>query len=152
MIDSYKDLLSMIDSHENILKSCKDSLTQIQAFLLMQGAPEGYKKATSYLDADCIHGGRKELHPDMIQKLVDEVRRTENMIFLEENILENLYKTKKAILDKLKGLTGIDYQVAYLKEVESYNLIQISSKLEKSYDYIKEISSRIKKKREKGNL
>lgn len=149
MVDSYKDLLNMIDSHENILKSCKDSLAQIQSFLVSQGAPQGYKEGTSYVDADCIHGSRKELHPDMLQKLIDEAQRTENMIFLEENILENLYKTKENVMNKLKGLTGIDYKVAYLREVEGYNLIQIASKLEKSYDYIKEISSRIKKRREK---
>lgn len=150
MIDSYKDLLSMIDSHENILKSCRDSLAQIKEFLLNQGAPQGYKEATSYVDADCIRGSRKELHPDMFQKLIDEAQRIENMIFLEENILDGLYKTRKAVLGKLKGLTGIDYQVAYLREVEGCNLIQIASKLEKSYDYIKEISSRIKKRREKS--
>lgn len=149
MVDSYKDLLLMIDSHKNILNTCKENLKQIKEFLIKQGAPQGYKESTSYLDADCIHGGKKELHPDMIMKIVDEARQTENMIFLEENILENLYKTKKNVLDKLKGLDGIDYKVAYLKEVEGYNLTQIASKLEKSYDYIAEISSRIKKKRKK---
>ncbi|WP_039245745.1 hypothetical protein [Clostridium novyi] len=145
-MDSYKNLLNLIESHESTLKVCKKNLLIIEKFLINHAAPETYKKFTSYLDADCIHGGRRELHPDVLQNIINESEKIKQTILLEEKILNNLYRTKSNVKNKLKNLNGIEYNVAYLKEVEGYNLIQIASKLGKSYDYIKEISSRIKKK------
>ncbi|EHN17044.1 hypothetical protein [Clostridium sporogenes] len=147
-MNSYKDLMKLIEIHEEILDSYKESLSKINGFLLYSGAPEGYKKGTSYVDADCIHGGKKFLHPDMMENLAYGTEEIKNMISKEEDILKGLYITRKNIKHKLNGLTGIEHKVAYLKEVEGYNLIQVACKLGKSYDYIKEISSKIKKYRE----
>lgn len=147
MMNSYEDLIKLIEIHEEILSTYKKSLNKTKEFLLYSGAPEGYKKSTSYVDADCRHASRKFLHPDMIEDLIYGTDEIKSMIIKEEDILKGLYKTRENIKYKLNGLTGIQYKVAYLKEIEGYNLIQIAYKLGKSYDYIKEISSKIKKHR-----
>ncbi|KLU74260.1 MULTISPECIES: hypothetical protein [Clostridium] len=146
-MDSYKNLLNLIESHESTLGVCKENLLAIEKFLVSHSAPKMYSECTSYLDADCIHGSRKEMHADVLQNIIEESERIKQTILLEEHLLRSLYSAKENVKNKLKNLKGIEYNVAYLKEVEGYNLIQIASKLEKSYDYIKEISSRIKKKR-----
>lgn len=149
MTNSYKDLLNLIEIHTNIKESYEESLDKILLFLKYSGCPDIYKTRTSFVDADSIHGSRKELRPDILQNMLNEINRTKQLIEHEDKILKSLCNTKLSVKNKLKGLQGIDYQVAYLKEVEGYNLIQISSKLNKSYDYIREISSRIKKSKEK---
>lgn len=142
---NYKDLLELIGVNENILNNCKRSYREIEMFLLGQGMPAGYPEGTSYLDADTIKGGRKELHSDVLQQLVDEMRKLESMIFLQDSILDNLYAAKKNYLEKLKGLTGIDYKLVYKRDLEKKSLQQIADELGYSLDRVKQLSARNKR-------
>ena len=142
MKETYKNLLELIEINENIKYNCESNLRLIERFILKQG-PKGYGSGTSYVDADCIHGGIAEMHEEDYKKLLDESEKLEHMIFLQEEILKGLYETKKGIDEKLNDLTGIDYDVAYLKLVEGKTLHEIASELHISEIYAKKISAKI---------
>src|SRR5690625_1109389 len=57
--------------------------------------------------------------------------------------------TREQIENNIRGLEGIRYQVAYLRDIENMPLLSIATKLGYSYDHIKRISSQIKKVRPK---
>lgn len=142
MKETYKNLLELIEINEEIKHNCESNLRLIEKFLLKQG-PKGYSSGTSYLDADCVHGSKKEMGLEDIKKLMEESERLESMIYLQNGILEGYYKIKKMVDEKLKNLKGLDYEVAYLKLVEGYTLHEIASKLHISEIYAKKISARI---------
>ncbi|WP_061317549.1 hypothetical protein [Clostridium botulinum] len=142
MKETYKNLLELIKINENIKHNCKSNLRLIERFLLKQG-PKGFPSGTSYLDADCIHGSKGEMHVEDYGRLMSECEKLKNMIFLQDNILKRLYETKKNIDEKLKDLKGIKYDVAYLKLVEGYSIQAIASKLNISESYAMKISAKI---------
>lgn len=143
-IGSYKDLLELIEINENILERCRINIKALCTHQIVEGAPAGYPGETSYVDADCIHGhgNKKEMNLDVWKKLIDEISKLESMIYLQEEMLKGLYETKEKIDNKLKGLEGLEYKVAYLKYVEGLNLQQIASKLGYSYQYIREVNAK----------
>lgn len=63
----------------------------------------------------------------------------------------NRLAAKKLIRQKIEGnirdFQGIEYQVAYMRDVEGLPLYKIADKLGYSYDWIRKISSRIKAQR-----
>ncbi|EKS4344831.1 DNA-binding response regulator [Clostridium botulinum] len=142
MKETYKNLLELIKINENIKHNCESNLRLIERFLLKQG-PKGFPSGTSYLDADCIHGSKGEMHVEDYGKLMNECEKLKNMIFLQDNILEGLYETKNSIDEKLKNLEGIKYDVAYLKLVEGYSIHAIANKLNISESYAMKISAKI---------
>jgi len=142
MKETYNNLLELIDINENIKYNCESNIRLIEKFLLKQG-PKSYSSSTSYLDADCIHGSRKEMDTEDYGKLIDELGKLRHMILLQNSILDGLYKTKKNIDTKLKKLKGIEHDVAYLKLVEGYSIHAIASKLHISESYAMKISAKI---------
>jgi DNA-directed RNA polymerase specialized sigma subunit len=142
-MQSYKDLLELININENILSNCKENKRMIEMFLLKQGRPAGYREATSYLDADCIRGSRAELHAEDYQKLIEEMEQLDNMIYLQEEILKNLYKTKDEIDHKLINLQGLEYKVYYMKTVKGMTLREIAATLQYSEEHIRRIHSKV---------
>lgn len=142
MKETYNNLLELIDINESIKYNCESNLRLIEKFLLKQG-PKGVPNGTSYLDADCIHSSRPEMHLEDYAKLIDESEKLRNMILLQENILKGLYTTKKNIDTKLKKLKGIEHDVAYLKLVEGETVHEIASKLHISESHAKKISAKI---------
>lgn len=142
MKETYKNLLELIEITENIKFNCESNLRLIERFILKQG-PKGYSSCTSYVDADCIHGSKSELHAEDYEKLIDESEKLKHMINIQDSILKGLYQTKDKIDKKLKGLEGIEYEVAYLKLVEGKTLHAIASELNISEIYAKKISAKI---------
>ncbi|APH23432.1 hypothetical protein RSJ22_17720 [Clostridium botulinum] len=142
MKETYKNLLELIKINENIKHNCENNLKLIEKFLLKQG-PKGFPSGTSYLDADCIHGSKGEMHVEDYGRLMSECEKLKNMIFLQDNILKGLYETKKNIDEKLKNLEGIEYKVAYLKLVKGYTINDIAKELHISEVYAKKISAKI---------
>ncbi|UFH65574.1 DNA-binding response regulator [Clostridium cadaveris] len=138
-----KEISELIDLNTNILRGCRESKIKIECFLLMSGCPDGYSEGTSYLDADCIHGTRKEYHVDDYQRLVEELSRLDSMIILQEDILNNLNNIRNTLVERVKGLKGLEYKVGIKYYLEGKSLKEIADELGYSYDYIKEINSRI---------
>lgn len=145
VINNYKELNDLIKMNQNILDQCKENLLKINKHLIKNNCPSGYSSGTSYVDADCIHGSREELHPDMLQNLIDEGERYRSMIFLQEEILNGLKETKNKTDNILKNLKGIEYRITYLQYVEGYSYQQIASELGYTYQYIRLICAKINK-------
>jgi hypothetical protein len=59
--------------------------------------------------------------------------------------LEQMENARIRIKDLLSQFKGIEHKVAYKRYVEGKNLKEIAAELDYSYDYIREIMSRIKK-------
>lgn len=139
---SYKDLLDLIDINEKLLKTYQYNRKLLYAFHIKREGPAGYPSGTSFIDADTIHGGKKEMHPEDWDKILEEIGRLDLLIDIQEKTLKGYKETKEKIDDKLKGLEGIPYKIAYLKLVEGLNLQEIASKLGYSYQYIREIHAK----------
>ncbi|WP_110930663.1 hypothetical protein [Paenibacillus bouchesdurhonensis] len=54
---------------------------------------------------------------------------------------------RQKIEDSIRDFQGIEYQVAYMRDVEGLPLYKIADKLGYSYDWIRKVSSRIKAQR-----
>lgn len=147
--ETFKDLIEMIETHEQILFNCKQNLSKIELFLLQDdGAPKGLKHKTSYTDYDTIHGDRTCISAEMLNKLMSAMEDLKDMIFLEEEIIKSLIESKQAILDKLKDLEGLEYKVAYKKYAERKPVKAIWSELQNegsnySFSYIEKISAKV---------
>lgn len=61
------------------------------------------------------------------------------MIYLQQEKLKRLLNTKENTDNKLKGIEGLEHNIAYLKYVEGNNLQQITSRLGYSYQYIRRV-------------
>lgn len=138
-----KEISELIDLNINILNGCRESKIKIECFLLMSSCPDGYSEGISYLDADCIHGSRKEYHVDDYQRLMEEMSRLDSMIILQEDILNNLNNIRNTLVERVKGLKGLEYKVGIKYYLEGKSLKEIADDLGYSYDYMKEINSRI---------
>ncbi|WHX50539.1 hypothetical protein QNH46_07795 [Paenibacillus woosongensis] len=60
------------------------------------------------------------------------------------NRLEAKKLIRKKIEANIRGFQGIEYQVAYMRDIERKPLYKIADELGYSYDWIKKISSRIR--------
>lgn len=54
---------------------------------------------------------------------------------------------RQKIEDNIRDFQGVEYQVAYMRDVEGLPLYKIADKLGYSYDWIRKVSSRIKAQR-----
>lgn len=66
-----------------------------------------------------------------------------NKTAIVQSILDDKKETQKEIFEKLNKLEGLEYKIAYKRFIEGKRLYEIADELDYSYDYIKEISSRI---------
>ena len=98
------------------LEKNKDLLKKTEQFYIDRNAPQGYKSGTSYLDADCIHGSKKEYG---VAEMVIEMRRIQHMIELDTNNLEYLVK-KEELPKKLEEFPQREDKIKYLREVMEY--------------------------------
>ncbi len=66
-----------------------------------------------------------------------------NKTAIVQSILDDKIQTKKEMKEKLKQLEGLEYKITYKRYIKGKTLYEIADELGYSYDYIKEISSRI---------
>lgn len=133
--------MQLVQEIEERIKRNKEAKIMLQKEFLEGCAPQGYKKGTSYLDADTIHGSRKEYNLfDMIERL----RLLDHMIYIDEIILGN-YNQKERIQNKLHELKNIEDKVTYLRMVEGKTQEETAEILNYSTRGIQEIEKRMKK-------
>ncbi|HLN89024.1 MAG TPA: hypothetical protein VK253_03060 [Candidatus Binatia bacterium] len=83
--------------------------------------------------------------PMSLDKILERLNKIDDSIAM---VLEVL-KAKKDALTKieimLEKLEGLEYRVAYMRDIKKMRLFDIAKELGYSHDWIKRISSRIKK-------
>lgn len=99
------------------LEKYKKDKDYILENVIKASAPSGYKESTSYLDADCIRGSRKEVD---LAKTYEAIRLLENLIYLDELILDKMIKEEIEIPKRLEELPGNKEKVYYLRNVQGY--------------------------------
>lgn len=76
-------------------------------------------------------------------RLVEEINRIDNLIYLDNTILEGMRAREEKITKQLGKLDGIDYKIAYKKIVENKTYLKISEEINLSHDRVRHIGSKI---------
>ena len=79
------------------------------------------------------------------EEFLFRLHQLESYIYLHEEAITTMIKSKENIEKHLERLQGLDKKVVYLRDIEEKSLIDIAEELGYSYDYIREISSRNKR-------
>jgi hypothetical protein len=137
-IDNYKDLCTDIDVQQCIISDIENELIQLQKLLL-----KGPQDITG-IDYSRGPGSGQVIHISM-DRIIDRIDRIERRLAVEKGILDQKKKTKKKIDEKLKGLTGLEYKVRYMKDIGGKTLKEIAKELGYSYDWIREVNSKTHK-------
>ena len=80
-----------------------------------------------------------------IDRLIDSIRRIDDLLLIEEGLLKGMVATKVSISTKLKGLEGIQYKIMYKREIENKTFIRIAEELNYSVRQIMRIIEKVAK-------
>ncbi|NEZ47976.1 hypothetical protein FDF74_12365 [Clostridium niameyense] len=127
---------------KNRIKKNKELLEELKKEYLLCCKPQGYPKATSYVDADNIHAGRKEYN---IIEFVDRVRVLEHLIYIDLEILKNFEKDER-INNKLRNLKTLEDKIYYLRKVEGLKQDTVAKMLYISTRHLQRIEKNLNKK------
>jgi predicted DNA-binding protein (UPF0251 family) len=137
-INTYKDLCTEIDiANMNIvrLKNEKKSLE------ISLKAP-GELKAQTY--SDMPHGSKDFT---TLERVIPRINRIDVKLEREEIILKGMLEQKELMNIKLKLLTGIEYKIVKLKDIDGLNYIQISQRLNISKSKVERTMAKVKKRK-----
>jgi hypothetical protein len=107
---------------------------------MYSNAPKG--AATVDYSAERVTGGQVPLTLD---KILERLNKIDDQIILNKEVLNAKHDARKKIEDIISKFDGLDYQVAYMRDVKRMRLQEIADELGYSYDWIRKVSSRIKK-------
>lgn len=79
---------------------------------------------------------------DRLNKIDDNIKPLEDMANIKKNAKNQIEKV-------MSEFEGLEYKVAYLRDIKGLPLDAIADELGYSYDWIRKISSRIKRSRER---
>ncbi|KPU42174.1 hypothetical protein OXPF_39530 [Oxobacter pfennigii] len=135
-IENYKDILTQIKIHQLIIENAKIE----QKYYLKQFHSSGPGDISSIT----IDGMPKSNFVSLpFDKIIENLNRLDNMLFIEEGILNQLHRTKEELDMRISSLEGIHFKVAWMKIIENKSLQQIADELGYSLDWIKRISAEI---------
>jgi DNA-directed RNA polymerase specialized sigma24 family protein len=136
-INTYKDLCTEIDIANMNISRLKNEKKSLEVLLK---AP-GELKAQTY--SDMPHGSKDFITLD---RLIPRINRVDVRLEREEMILKGMLEQKELMNIKLRSLTGMQYKIFKLKEVDGLNYIQISQRLNVSKSTVEKIIAKVKKK------
>lgn len=144
---TYKDLVIEID----ILEIRIDDLAREREYLIhamYHNAPK-FNGVVDY-SKDNVQNGFVPMSLDRILERLEDIN---NAIDFQQEMLNKKKDTLRKIEHLLDKLEGLDYEVAYMRDMQGMSLQQIADKLGYSYNWVSKISSKIKKaKRRQENL
>lgn len=133
--------MNKITEIETRIRKNQEAMLLIHEEYLKANCPQGYKTGTSYLDADTIHGSRKEFS---VSSMVESLRLLEHLIYIDTVILEN-YKKENRVAEKLKELETMKDKVYYLRQVEGYTQEKTAEIINISCRHLQRLESEINK-------
>lgn len=138
-IPSYIDLSTEID----ILETRIRDMEREREFLrksMYDNAPIANLGAMDY-SRDKVQNGYV---PMTLDRIIERLNSIDESLTKMYDLRNGKKDTKKAIEKMLGDLEGLEYKVAYMRDVKKMRLYEIASELGYSHDHIKRISSRIK--------
>ena len=102
--------------------------------------PPGELKAQTY--SDMPHGS---MNFTTLERVIPNINRIDVRLEREEMSLKGMLELKEQMNIKLRSLTGIQYKIVKLKDVDGLNYIQISQRLNTSKSTIERAVAKIKK-------
>ena len=137
IIKSYNELCSEIEMWESRVDSYKAQIKALNQLAKISG-PSGLK-GIDYSQPAVQSSGQLAFGDYLFQ-----LSQLESHIYLHEETIKNMIKSKENIKKRLKELEGIDKKVVYMRDIEKKRLSDIADSLGYSYQYIKEISAKNK--------
>lgn len=137
-VNTYKDLCIEIDIANMNISRYKNEKKSLEASLK---AP-GELKAQTY--SDMPHGCKDFT---TLERVIPRINIIDVKLEREEIILKGMLEQKELMNVKLRGLTGMQYKIVKLKEVDELNYIQISQRLNISKSTVEKTMAKVKKER-----
>jgi DNA-directed RNA polymerase specialized sigma24 family protein len=135
-INTYKDLCIEID----ISKMAIERLNKEKKVWENSLKAPGELQAQTY--SDMPHGS---VNFTTLDRVIPELNKIDIKLEREELILKGMLEQKELMNCKLKSLTGLEYNVIKYKEIDKFNTIQISQRVNASESTVKRIIARVKK-------
>lgn len=129
-VETYNDITKEIEILELRLMDLEDELKEARKLCFSGQLPSDPLPVHVPLDKALEH----------YDAVVRKIGETSNRLSAKKLI-------RQKIEANIKDFHGIEYQVAYMRDVEGLPLYKIAEKLGYSYDWIRKVSSRIKAQR-----
>lgn len=139
-INTYKDLCIEID----ISKMTIDRLNKEKRIWEDCLKAPGELKAQNYSDMP-----KGSINFTTLERVMPQLNKIDILIEREELILKGMLEQKELMNCKLNGLTGIEYNVIKYKEIDGFNTIQISQRVNASESTVKRIIAAVKRNKNK---
>lgn len=138
-VKHYKEICGEIDSYYTRVKDLERELKYLQK-MMHTNAP----KEISAVDhtQERVKSSRHVLPLD---EIVSRMNRITEMLVLFYEILKEKEQARRRLEETISEFEGLDYKVAYLR-AQGKSLIEIADELGYSYGWIRQISSRNKKR------
>jgi len=142
-INTYKDLCIEIEISQININRLKNEKKIWEDCLK---AP-GDVKAQAYSDMP-----KGSINFTTLERVIPNINVIDIKLEREELILKGMLDQKELMNVKLKGLTGLQYKVIKLKEVDDLNFIQISQRVNCSERTVHRIIAIVKKNRKENKI
>ena len=123
-----------------VIRSYQDLCREID---ILETRIQNLESEYEFWQQGCFHKDKKPPAPlDICLQRMDEI--VDQVVFYER-ILKEKERTKAQIEKRINEFDGIEYQVAYRRDVKGMTIAEIAADMGYSEIWIKKISSRIKK-------
>lgn len=85
------------------------------------------------------------LMPLPLDKIIERLNKIDDSLSVLDQILNEKKRSKERLEIALGSLNGVEYKVAYMRDIKRMRLQEIADELGYSHEHIRRISSRIKK-------
>lgn len=141
-IDTYKDLCIEIDIANMNISRYKNEKKTLEVLLK---AP-GELKAQTY--SDMPHNCKDFT---TLERIIPRINIIDVKLEREEILLKGMLEQKELMNIKLRSLTGLQYKIVKLRDVDGLNYIQIAQRLNISEITVKRTMAKIKREKKKNN-
>lgn len=138
-IQSYKDLVNLIEQHKGIIKVAEEEIRYLERQM--------YTTKPHMLSGALIDGQPKgNLSPLSIDRCVEGIQRCQHLIEIEQEQIRKLEEKKSEIEGKLNELEGLYFKVAVMRDIEGLTYKEIAEDLGYTEQYIRLVYSLTKRK------
>lgn len=136
---SFNDLCTEIE----VLEERINDMERERKFLrksMYANAPK-FKGVVDY-SSDKVTGGQVPLSLD---KIVERLNKIDDQLAYHYEALREKKSSRDKIEKLIEEFEGLEYKVAYMRDVKGMKLYEIADELGYSHDHIRRVSSRVKK-------